>query len=200
MNKLLIATNNPGKIAELKALLEDLPVILLNLRDFENIAEVEETGATFEENAVLKARGYAVQTRIWALADDSGLQIAALNNEPGVLSARYAGETTSFDEKMEKVLTEMDRTGDENRAARFVCAMALANENGEIMFTAEGACEGTIAAKPLGTNGFGYDPIFVPAGFEQTFGELSGDVKRKISHRARASAIIIRYLLDFIAI
>ena len=198
--KLLIATHNSGKIAELKSLFGRLPVRLFSLRDFENITSIEETGTTFEENARLKARGYAIQTGTCALADDSGLEIAALNNAPGVISARYAGENSGFDEKMEKVLAQLDRTGDLIRAARFVCVMALAGEDGNILFTAKGVCEGTIAEKPRGTNGFGYDPIFVPAGFKYTFGELPEDIKRKISHRGRASAIIIRYLLDFIAV
>lgn len=198
--ELLIATGNPGKITELEQLFAGVPVTLRNLRDYDNIIDVEETGSTFEENAILKAKSYALQTGVPALADDSGLEIAALNNRPGVLSARYAGEDTGFEEKMAKLLLELERSGDGERSAKFVCVMALANGQGEIQFTAEGVCEGIIPVGPRGNNGFGYDPIFIPIGFDHTFGELSSDIKSEISHRARASAIIIQYLLDFIAV
>lgn len=200
MLKLVIATNNSGKILELKNLLDDLPFELLNLNDFPNIVEAEENGATFVENAEIKARSYARQTGISALADDSGLEVAALGGAPGIYSARYAGENAGDAAKIEKLLEEVRGTGNENRAARFVCAIAFADETGEIIFTAEGFCEGKIAFAPRGRNGFGYDPVFIPSGFDETFGELSGSVKRKISHRARALMKINRYLRDFIAV
>ena len=192
--KLLIATHNKGKIKELKNFLADLDLEIKGLDDFRNISEVCETGETFSENAVLKAKSYAVQTGLWALADDSGLEVEALSDQPGVFSARYAGENANDAENTAKLLNELSKTGSENRRARFVCRMAIADENGKIKFEAEGVCEGSIAVNISGTNGFGYDPVFIPAGFGQTFGELSEDFKRKLSHRARAMKKIIEYL------
>ncbi len=197
---LLIATNNQGKIKELSQLLVALPVKLRSLSDFDNIVEVEETGSTFTDNAILKARGYAMQAGMTALADDSGLEIEALNNAPGVLSARYAGENTSFDEKMRLLLSEMDRVEDNIRTARFVCSMAVSNNEGIILHSVEAICGGRIAPEPRGNGGFGYDPFFIPEGFDMTFGEMPDEIKGEISHRARASALIMRFLLDFIAV
>jgi len=196
-HKLLIATNNPGKVAELRDLLAGGRFELLSLADFPHITEVEETGLTFIENARLKAVEYAGQTGLLALADDSGLEVAALDSRPGVLSARYGGRDTSFAEKMEMLLAELDGSDAVTRRARFVCAMAVAKVSGEILFTSEGICDGTIAAKPRGSGGFGYDPLFIPDGFEQTFGELGEAIKRKISHRARAFYEIIPFLRHF---
>lgn len=197
--KLVVGTNNAGKIKELNELLADLPVGISGLNEFENVYDVEETGTTFEENAVLKANSYALQTGCWALSDDSGLEVEALGGAPGVYSARYAGEGAGNDERINKLLGELAKTGSESRRARFVCVMALADETGEIKFLAEGVCDGVIADQPRGANGFGYDPIFIPEGFEETFGELSSTVKREISHRARAIQKIIRFLRDFTA-
>jgi XTP/dITP diphosphohydrolase len=198
--KLVVGTNNAGKIRELNELLADLPVELFGLNDFENVTDVEETGATFAENARLKANSYARQTGFWALSDDSGLEVEALGGAPGVFSARYAGATAGDDERTAKLLAELAATGDEARRARFVCAMAVADEKGVIKFLAEGICEGRIALTPRGANGFGYDPIFVPEGFTETFGELSSTVKGEISHRARAIKKIMRFLRDFTAL
>lgn len=193
--QLLIATGNAGKIREMEELLADLPLILRGLKEFPDVAEVEETGATFEENAVLKAGGYALQTGLWTVADDSGLEVEALDGAPGVFSARYAGENASDAEKIAKLLGEMkNATG---RRARFVCSVAVADEKGSIKFLADGECAGRIALTASGTKGFGYDPIFVPDGYRETFGELSGDIKRQISHRARAMKKIIQYLRAF---
>jgi len=200
MSKLVIATRNAGKIKELAELLADLPVRLQGLNDFPSIFEPEETGATFAENAALKARSYALQTGISALSDDSGLEVAALNNAPGVFSARYAGDHASPEERIEKLLRELNETHDRKRRARFVCVMAIADETGEIKFTAEGWCDGKIARTASGTNGFGYDPIFIPDGFSDTFGELSGNIKQRLSHRARAANKIIQYLRHFYAV
>jgi XTP/dITP diphosphohydrolase len=197
--KLVVGTYNAGKINELNELLADLPIEIFGLDKFENIADVEETGETFAENAILKANSYARQTGFWALSDDSGLEVEALGGAPGVYSARYAGKNASDAERIEKLLEELAETGDESRRARFVCAMAVGDEVGQIKFLAEGVCEGKIAQNPKGANGFGYDPIFVPEGFEQTFGELSSTVKGEISHRARAIKKIIRFLRNFTA-
>jgi XTP/dITP diphosphohydrolase len=195
--KLLVATNNTGKIKELNELLADLPISLFGLKHFENTLEPEETGATFTENAILKANSYARQTGFWALSDDSGLEVEALNGAPGVFSARYAGVNATDRERIVKLLDELAVSGDKSRRARFVCAMAIADETGEIKFLAEGICDGKIAFNPRGANGFGYDPIFVPDGYEQTFGELSSAIKGKISHRARAIVKIMRFLRSF---
>ena len=198
--QLLIATKNNGKVAELEKLFANLPVKLRSLNDFTNISDVEETGETFAENAALKARAYAGQTASWTIADDSGLEVAALNGAPGVYSARYAGETATDRKNVEKLLCEVDQSGDPNRSARFVCAIAVADAYGEIKFTAQGFCAGKIVGEPRGANGFGYDPVFVPDGFVETFAELPAPVKQKISHRGRAAAKIIKYLRDFIAV
>ncbi len=200
LKKLLVATNNPGKLAELRDLLGRLPVALQSLGSFEQIVEVEETGATFVENARLKANGYAIQTGLPALADDSGLEVEALGGRPGVLSARYGGRDTGFDEKMAKLLGELDEIGHARRNACFVCAIAVADPFGNILHTAEGICRGNIAAAPRGLLGFGYDPLFIPEGYDMTFGELSGAIKEKISHRALAFEQIIPFLRDFIAV
>jgi XTP/dITP diphosphohydrolase len=198
-SELLIATRNNGKINEIEQLLAGLPIALRSLNDFPDITEPEETGLTFAENAVLKATSYAMQAGLWALADDSGLEVAALNGAPGIYSARYGGEDTDYEEKIKKLLNEMDDTDGNDRTARFVCVMAIADENGEIKHLTEGVCNGTIAFEPFGQNGFGYDPIFIPDGFKETFGELSNQIKQEISHRARASRKIIEYLRGFIA-
>jgi XTP/dITP diphosphohydrolase len=197
--ELVIATQNTGKIKELADLLADLPVYLRGLNDFAGIVEPEETGVDFAANAALKARGYALQTGLWTLADDSGLEVAALGNAPGVFSARYAGQNATDRERIDKLLTEMRAVNEENRTARFVCAMAVADHEGVIKYVTEGICHGRIIDSPRGANGFGYDPIFAPEGFAETFGELSGAVKREISHRARATNKIIAYLRDFTA-
>jgi len=193
---LLVATGNPGKVTELRELLAGLPIDLLSLADFPHVVEVEETGATFAENALIKASGYARQTGRAALADDSGLEVAALDNRPGVLSARYAGEQTPFSEKIVRLLAELERSGAKDRSARFVCSIAVADENGQLLYSAEGICEGHLAPNPRGSGGFGYDPIFIPEGHDATFGELPGAVKNGLSHRARALAGLLRWLED----
>jgi XTP/dITP diphosphohydrolase len=198
--KLLIATYNKGKFGELKDLFAGRDIELRGLNDFENIVEVDETGSTFAENARLKARLYAIQTGMITLADDSGLEVRALDNRPGVFSARYGGAQTSFAEKMDKLLLELESTGDEQRQARFVCSIAVADASGNVLFDVEGACNGKIAPDRLGTGGFGFDPIFIPDGFDETFGELTEEIKQKISHRARAFNEIIPFLLDFIVV
>lgn len=198
MSELLIATKNVGKIKELEIMLADLPVRLKGLNDFPKIDEVEETGTSFLENAVLKAQSYALQTKCFALADDSGLEVAALDGAPGVFSARYAGENATDNDRIEKLLKELENINE--RRARFVCSIAVADDSGKIRFAADGVCDGTIALKASGSNGFGYDPIFIPDGFSNTFGELSSDIKQQISHRGRALNKIIQQLRGFYAL
>lgn len=197
MTKLVIATRNAGKVKEIAGLLADLPVRLFDLNDFTNTCEPEETGSTFAENAALKAQSYALQTGVRALADDSGLEVEALNGAPGIFSARYAGIAASDQERLEKLLKVIGDS--ENRRARFVCAMTIAGKNGAIEFTAEGICEGRIASAASGNGGFGYDPIFIPDGFSETFGELPNGVKQQISHRKRAIDKIIQQIRRFYA-
>lgn len=197
--QLLLATKNGGKIRELKELLADLPIQIRDLSEFKEILQPEETGATFAENAVLKARYYARQTGLWSLADDSGLEIETLGGAPGVFSARYGGESATYTKKMNRLLQNLNRAGGENRQARFVCSMAIADQAGEIRFLAEGICAGKIDEIQRGTGGFGYDPIFIPDGFSQTFGELPDTIKQKISHRSQAIKKIIRFLRDYMA-
>ena len=197
LGELLIATQNTGKIAEFRDLLGHLPFRLVDLRNFANLPEIDETGATFEENARIKAVGYAKASGLYAIADDSGLEIYALGGAPGVHSARFAGPKTGYDVKISRLLAEMDTSKPVDRSARFVSHIVLAAPAGSLVYEADGTCEGTIADRPRGSNGFGYDPIFIPAGFTKTFGELDDEVKQTISHRARALAKIIRFLRDF---
>ena len=200
LTTILVATGNEGKVRELAGLLREVPVTLRSLADFPSIREVDETGSTFLENACLKAADYSVQTGLPALADDSGLEVKGLGGAPGVHSARFAGESTTYAEKMDELLSQLEKNGSTDRRARFACSMVLSDADGRIITTSEGFCEGTLAESPRGSNGFGYDPIFIPDGYELTFGQLPDSVKSSLSHRARASAGIIRYLLDFIVV
>jgi XTP/dITP diphosphohydrolase len=195
--RLLIATGNKGKIAELRDLLQPLRLPLITLADIPRIAEPEETGTTFDENAAIKAAFYARMSGEWAIADDSGLEIDQLDGAPGVYSARFGGEGSSYQEKMALVLSKLQNARSDQRSARFVCVIKVADPTGRIAISANGVCEGLIANSPRGSNGFGYDPIFIAYGSEMTFGELSDIEKRSISHRGKASADLIRKMLDF---
>jgi len=197
VNDLLIATNNRGKLAEIELLLSGLSLDLVSLAGAGITDDIEETGDTFAENAAIKAMAYAISAGIPALADDSGLMIDSLGGAPGVHSARYAGPEASDRDRIDKVLSELRDSARVDRTARFVCVVALANANGEVVHTTEGVCEGRLADRPRGDNGFGYDPIFVPDGYEMTFGELPSDKKQKISHRARAVRKMIPFLRGF---
>jgi len=196
---IVLATRNQGKVREMGQLFSALPLDVRGLANFPGVEDVEETGSTFRENAELKAREFAKQTGQLCLADDSGLEIEALGGEPGVRSARFAGPETGYDIKNAMLLGMIEKSGDQARRARFVCAMALAGADGNLLQTVEWVCDGSISRVPRGVNGFGYDPIFIPDGYDKTFGELGDDVKQRISHRARAAGEIVRYLLDFIA-
>jgi len=184
--ELLIATGNAGKLREIRALLGDLPVVLLSLADFPGIVEVAETGSTFSENAALKALGYARQSGGLTLADDSGLEVDALAGAPGVRSARYLGENVSYADRISALLTAMKNVQNDARSARFVCALVLASSDQEILYTTQATCEGRIADEARGSGGFGYDPVFLPRGFTETFAELPSDIKNEVSHRGRA--------------
>lgn len=183
---LLIATFNKGKRQELRKLLANLPFVISDLESFPSIQPVPENGETFIENASLKASGYAKQTGLLTLADDSGLEVDALSGAPGVLSARYWHEGASDAERTTTLLSEISQVQGAARTARFVSVIAIASGDGRIIHISTGTCEGRIADAPHGTNGFGYDPVFIPDGFERTFAELQTEVKNRISHRARA--------------
>ncbi len=198
-SKLVLATSNQGKLAELRQMLAETSISVLSLADFRSVVEVDETGSTFAENAILKAAGYARQIGLPTLADDSGLEIAALAGRPGVHSARYAGDTT-FAAKMALVLSEVAAIDPNNRQSRFISSIAISSADGSIIQSVEGECIGVLAECPRGNGGFGYDPIFVPDGFDQTFGELPDAVKHLISHRSRAFSKIMPYLRDFYAV
>lgn len=191
---LLIGTRNEGKLREFGQLLGDLPFRFLSLRDFPEVERVPETGTTFVENASLKATSYANQTGMLTLAEDSGLEAAALGGGPGVLSARYAGSMASDAKRIEKLLAELHGLDLWKRTARFVSAVAIASAGGKVLNISLGTCEGHIAFEPRGSGGFGYDPIFIPVGYHLTFAELGAQVKNQISHRARALAGTRRYL------
>ena len=184
--ELLIATSNQGKLREAREILMDLDFNLLSFSDCPSIQPVAETGQTFIENASLKATGYAGQSQLLTLADDSGLEIKALNGAPGVRSARYLGVSTSYPVRNQSLLAEL--ADHEDRSARFVCAIAIADSSGKLLNISTGVCEGRIAESPRGELGFGYDPIFIPDGFELTFAELPVEIKNRISHRGRALA------------
>jgi XTP/dITP diphosphohydrolase len=184
--ELLIATRNAGKLREMQELCAQLKWRLRNLSEFPQVAEVEETGATFVANATLKAQAYSAATELWTLADDSGLEVEALGGAPGIYSARYAGAQASDGERIQRLLAELSQVNDTDRRARFVCAIAIANPQARVINTALGYCEGRIAQTPSGAGGFGYDPIFIPDGYAQSFGELPEAIKQRISHRAQA--------------
>lgn len=194
---ILFATGNRGKLLELQELISIGGKRLLTLADLPEINVPDETGSTFAENAGLKASFYAGRFSLASLADDSGLEVEALGGAPGVRSARYAGPDATDAQNIEKLLFELLAVGPAERNARFVCAMALAAPDGSILFTAEGTCQGSLIDSPRGTNGFGYDPIFVPKGSSKTFGEMTSEEKSIFSHRAQAARTIVRYLLDF---
>ncbi len=195
-NELLVATNNKGKVRELSQLLSDFPLGLRLLGEFPDIEEAEETGETFAENATIKALHYSARSNLLTLSDDSGLSVDALGGAPGVYSARYAGREATYAERMSKLLGELDATGDTSRRARFVCVIAVADPTAGTLYTFEGTCEGRIARAPRGTGGFGYDPLFIPDGHDQTFGELPAEVKHTLSHRARALEQAVRHLRE----
>jgi len=194
---ILFGTSNQHKLAELRAILGDLPYTLLGLDDIASAPEVEETGATFAENAILKATAYARASGLLTLADDSGLEIDALGGEPGVHSARWAGIDTPYSERFRIILERLSQTPPERRTARFRCVIAIARPEG-LLTTAEGVLEGMIATEPRGVGGFGYDPILYLPAYAKTVAELPAEVKNQISHRARAAAQARQQLLDIV--
>ena len=196
MHTVLLATSNLHKLDEFRAIFSDLPVKLVSLNDIHLNIGVEETGSTFVENAELKARTYAHMSQLLTLADDSGLEIDALNGAPGVYSARYLGSETSYQERFRVILEHMRGLPPEKRSARFRCVIALADPSGTIQ-SVEGVVEGAIADHPRGSHGFGYDPIFLLPQLGRTFAELEPEYKNRISHRARAARLAHKLLEDW---
>ena len=189
--RLLLATRNPGKLVELRRMLSDFDVV--GLADVPEFPEAPETGATFAENALAKARDAAAATGLPSVADDSGLAVDALNGMPGVLSARWSGRHGDDRANLELLLAQVGDVPDERRGAAFVCAAALVVPGGPETVV-HGAWTGRLTRAPRGTNGFGYDPIFVPDGETRTSAELSADEKDAASHRARALQALLPHL------
>lgn len=183
---LLLGTRNAGKVREIESILGDVPWRIRSLQEFADIDVPAETGDTYADNAIIKARFYARATGVCALADDSGLEVEALGGAPGVYSARYAGAGASDADRRTLLLAELANAPAEQRKARFVCVVAIALPDGAVLNTSEGTCHGKIIFEPRGNGGFGYDPLFVPDGFDQTFAELPDTIKNQLSHRARA--------------
>ncbi|SEA51787.1 XTP/dITP diphosphohydrolase [Thalassobacillus cyri] len=186
MKELIIATKNVGKVKEFQELFHKYDIQVRSLHDLEEpIGDIEETGRTFEENALIKAEAISNQLNTPVLADDSGLEIDALDGRPGIYSARYAGEEKNDQKNLEKVLAELEGVAPENRSARFVCSIAII-QPGQKSLVKRGTCEGSIGLKPKGENGFGYDPIFIPDGYDRSMAELKPEEKNTISHRRNA--------------
>lgn len=191
--KIILATQNQGKIRELQELLVDETIEVLSLRDLADWEDVEENGVTFADNAALKARVAAQKTGLIALADDSGLEVDALNGAPGVYSARYAGEPKDDERNNDKLLQQLESTSDDKRTARFRCALVVVTPEGEEFLT-EGSVEGRILRQRRGTDGFGYDPLFYVPEYARTMAELTLTEKNKLSHRAQAFRKVIPIL------
>jgi len=182
--KIILATRNVNKLLEVREILSGLPLEIEALIDYPDIPEIEEMGATFVENAILKANAVFESTHILSIADDSGLEVDALNGAPGVRSARFAGDHHDYSENNRKLLEFLENTPEEERGAQFRCVAAIIGPGlKEIM---EGIVRGRIIEEARGDKGFGYDPLFVPEGFDKTFAELGEEIKNQISHRALA--------------
>ena len=193
--KYVLASHNPGKIREMSAILSQYGVEVVSPRELGITVDVEETGTTFAENAMLKAKAICAAAKLPAIADDSGLCVGALNGGPGVYSARYGGE--GLDDKGRYMLLLNSMRGQPTRAAHFACAIACAFPNGDEL-TAEGRCDGTIAFAPIGEGGFGYDPVFFVPELKKTFGQLTAEEKSAISHRGRALAAFVEKLETYL--
>ena len=185
MKKIIFASNNKGKIAEVKEILKDMNVEVISMKEAGLDVDIEENGSTFEENALIKAEAIMKMTGEITIADDSGLEVDYLNKEPGIYSARYMGHDTSYDIKNNAIIQRLEGVKGTDRSARFVCAMAVVFPDGKNII-ARGTMEGLIADKPMGENGFGYDPIMYLPEYQKTSAQLSSEEKNKISHRGKA--------------
>ncbi|MCA9944000.1 MAG: XTP/dITP diphosphatase [Anaerolineales bacterium] len=198
MTKLLVATHNQGKVVEFAEMLQDLAIEWLSLDDVGVTQDVEETGSTFRENGVLKAKTYAAETGLLTLADDSGLEVDALGGAPGVYTARYGGAGLTAVQRYQKLLADIKNIPDPQRTARFRCVIVLAGPDGTILGESEGVCEGRIAQAPVGDNGFGYDPVFYLPQFNQTMAQIPASQKHQISHRGLAVQAILPRLRELL--
>lgn len=200
-HKLVLATRNQGKVIEFRRILENLApgeIELIGLDQFPELVDVEETGSTFEENSLLKARYTCKATGLPAIADDSGLCVDALNGDPGIYSARWAGLHRDDRANLEKVLEQLQEVPDEKRTARFVCATSLVLPDGR-EHVAEASFEGRILHAPRGENGFGYDPIFQPLGMQISSAQMSSEEKDLVSHRGKSLRMIAPHVITMLA-
>lgn len=192
--KLILATKNNGKVKEIREFFKGMKIELLSLNDYPEVEDIPETGDTFEENAWIKAKAVYDKLQVCTLADDSGLEVDYLNGRPGVYSARYAGENTNDENNRKKLLHEIKQVADHNRTARFICVMILYDGIKKNIF--KGVCEGKITESVRGSDGFGYDPLFVPEAYDKTFAELDMETKNRISHRGKALEQLKEYLSE----
>ncbi len=199
--RILLATSNQGKLRELRDMTKFLDVEIISWKDLPHHPAIEETGTTFEENAISKARQAAVFSGLPALADDSGLEVDALDGRPGVYSARYAGPGASDADRIIKLLDELDGVSQDRRTARFRCVAAFVDPTGplgERVHVTTGVCEGRILTHPVGAGGFGYDPVFFHPPSNKTFAELKPEEKNRISHRAMAMKAMVSFLEKYL--
>lgn len=197
MVKIILASNNKGKIKEVRQMLGDMQVELLTMKEAGVDMDIDENGATFEENALIKARAVMERTGCLTIADDSGLEVDYLNKEPGVYSARYMGHDTSYDIKNQSIIDRLEGVKGNDRSARFVCAMAAVFPDGREIVT-RGTMEGIIAEKPAGENGFGYDPILYLPQLSKSSAELTDEEKNGISHRGEALEKLKKELIKLV--
>ncbi|MDD3839364.1 MAG: XTP/dITP diphosphatase [Clostridia bacterium] len=195
MLEFIVATSNDGKLNEIRNFFHDIPIVFTSMDQLGINIEIEENGTSFEENATIKAKTVSRYTDSPVIADDSGLEVEYLNNEPGIYSARFSGENSTDQKNIEKLLKLMEGVEWENRKARFRCVMTMALPDGKII-SVEGECRGYISNVPKGKNGFGYDPVFVWPPYNKTFAQLPDNVKNSISHRAAALKKLRRFILD----
>ena len=192
---MIFATTNQGKVREIKAILGDIGEDILSLKEAGITADIVEDGTTFEENAIIKAKAIMELTGQIVLADDSGLEVDAMNKEPGIYSARFMGEDTPYEEKNRAIIERLEGVEGDARSARFVCVIAAAFPDGEVI-TTRGTIEGVIAKEPAGTNGFGYDPIVYVPEYGMTTGQMEPEQKNAISHRGKALMVMKKILKE----
>lgn len=192
---MIFATGNMGKLREIKDILGDIGEEIISMKEAGIDVDIEENGTTFEENAIIKAKAIMEMTGQMVLADDSGLEVDALNKEPGIYSARYLGTDTPYEIKNQDIINRLEGVEGDARSARFVCAIAAAFPDGEVIVT-RGTIEGVIAKEPAGNNGFGYDPIVYVPEYGMTTGQMEPEAKNKISHRGKALEEMKKILLE----
>ncbi|MBP9853412.1 MAG: XTP/dITP diphosphatase [Candidatus Omnitrophica bacterium] len=197
MKELVVATKNKGKLREIKELLREFDLKITSLADYPNAPDIVEDGTTFRENALIKANIIAAYTNQLTMGEDSGLSVEALNNAPGIYSARYSGENATDEKNNQKLISELKGVPANKRSAKYHCCIALVDDE-KIIDVVEGECSGFIATEPSGTNGFGYDPYFLIPKYNKTFGELDPSIKSQMSHRAMALQALKKTLKNYI--